>query len=415
MMNINEFLNELSAKHIKLWVDDDQLRYRASKKLMTPELLNKIRENKTEIISFLKLHPESAEHHPKTVQKTVQHIEPPSCDDRLIWDVYTSMYHLPALAAADELCLFSFLEKKPATREEISDNLNLDPRGAEALLGVLSSLGLLIHDQELFSNTPESRNFLLPHSPYYWGGVLHNIRRTALPVYRELLAVLRKPERGTSGTQKQFDFADQWESGNLDPEEARWRTRFMHSHSFPAAMNLGQHLDLAGASRFLDVAGGSGGFCIALAMKNPDVHFTLMDLPPVCEVAKEYIADYGLTDQIETYPADMFKSPWPSGYDAVFFSDIFHDWDWETCIYLGRRSFETLLPGARIFLHEMLLEDRKDSPLAAAAYSMNMLLSTEGKQFTGRELDELLKKCGFADVSITPAYGYFSLITARKL
>jgi hypothetical protein len=34
-------------------------------------------------------------------------LEPPTSDDRLIWDVWLSVYHFPTLAVADALGVFS--------------------------------------------------------------------------------------------------------------------------------------------------------------------------------------------------------------------------------------------------------------------------------------------------------------------
>jgi len=407
---VNQLLNKLLTKNVKLWVEGEQIRYRAPKDVLTPDLLNEIRQNKPELLKILK---ESSTSDQKMVQKRMKQIAPPSCDDQTLWNVYSSMYYLPALAAADELGIFSFIEKQPPTCKEISISLNLEPHGVEVLLGLLAGLGFVTQNKNVYSNTTVSKNFLLPHSPYYWGGILHNTRRTVLPFYNELLLVLRKNNM-RSKNHRQFDLANAWESAALDAYEAEWRTKFMHSHSFSAAMHLAQELDMTGIDKFLDVAGGSGGFCIALAMKNSEIDFTVMDLPPVCKIAARYIAEYGLEDRIHTYPANMFQSSWPDGYDAVFFSDIFHDWDDETCLFLARRSFDILRPGGQIFLHEMLLDETKDSPLATAAYSLNMLLFTEGKQFTAKELEVILTDSGFTDLSIVPAYGYFSLICARK-
>ena len=45
---------------------------------------------------------------------------------------------------------------------------------------------------------------------------------------------------------------------------------------------------------------------------------------------------------------------------------------------------------------------------------MNILLTTDGQQFTSEELEDLLQECGFVDVSVAHSYGYFSLVSARK-
>jgi hypothetical protein len=53
-------------------------------------------------------------------------------------------------------------------------------------------------------------------------------------------------------------------------------------------------------------------------------------------------------------------------------------------------GFENLAPGGRIILHEKLLNDAKTGPFAIAAFSIAMLLWTEGEQYSGQELSTML-------------------------
>jgi methylase of polypeptide subunit release factors len=75
----------------------------------------------------------------------------------------------------------------------------------------------------------------------------------------------------------------------------------------------------------LDVAGGSGGLSIQIGLKYPHLHGIIMDLPPVCKVAEEYIQASGLTARFTTAAADLFTGPYPSGADAIILSVILHD------------------------------------------------------------------------------------------
>ena len=43
-----------------------------------------------------------------------------------------------------------------------------------------------------------------------------------------------------------------------------------------------------------------------------------------------------------------------------------------------------------------------------------LLLATGGRQYSAHELAALLETAGFVDVDVTAAYGYYSLVTARK-
>jgi len=43
-----------------------------------------------------------------------------------------------------------------------------------------------------------------------------------------------------------------------------------------------------------------------------------------------------------------------------------------------------------------------------------MMLGTRGKQFSAPELNALLTTAGFAHMTVTPSYAYYSLVTATK-
>lgn len=334
-------------------------------------------------------------------------LEPPTCDDRSIWEVFLSVYHFPTLTVADELGVFAHLEKSPSTAEEVARHFSLGPRATEALLGVLSSLGFVSQRRRTFYITEVSRNFLLPQSPYYWGGLLRLVRDIPF-THSAILGALRKDKPiGYEGK-------DIWETHQIDPEQAKAFTAAMHSHSFPAATGVARRGDFRGVNRLLDVGGGSACFPIALAQRYPQMRFTILELPVVCKLAESYATDFGLGDRIDTIALDMFRDPWPTGYDAVFFSNIFHDWDWKRCRHLAAQSFEILRSGGRIYVHEALLEDTKDAPLATACFSMAMMFFTEGKQFSLEELDGLLREAGFDNISVVHTYGYYSVVSGRK-
>src|SRR5690349_11154060 len=52
-MTTQEFLSRLSKLDIKLWVDDDRLRYSAPQGVMTSELLAELSEHKADVIALL--------------------------------------------------------------------------------------------------------------------------------------------------------------------------------------------------------------------------------------------------------------------------------------------------------------------------------------------------------------------------
>jgi cyclopropane fatty-acyl-phospholipid synthase-like methyltransferase len=332
----------------------------------------------------------------------------PSCDDKRMWETWLSYYHFPTLTVADEVGLFPLLEKAPLTAGEIAQALKLSPRATEALAGIVAALGFLVQHDGRFHLTDVARNFLLPSSPTYWGGMLQFAR--GVPVTHEaLLAALRK-DRPRGGTMEEM-----WEEHEMEPALAKAFTAAMHSRSFHLGVAAAQRVpEFARVKRLLDVAGGSGCFSIALAQRHPQMRCTVMELKQVATLARGYIAEHGVGDRVDTLVANMFKDPWPAGYDAAFFSNIYHDWDRPESLHLTKRTFDALPKGGRIFIHELLLADTKDAPLVAITDSMVMMLFTAGKQRTAGEFESILVEAGFRDVAVVPTYGYYSVVHARK-
>ena len=340
----------------------------------------------------------------------------PSSDTRDIWDIYLSPTWLPALLAADELGVLVSIADAPGSTEELSSALGLNSRVLGSVLALLASLGYLVPHAGRYHITESARQHLLPSSPFYWGGVWASMR-TDIPLYRRMREVLTTPDpddaipHGSGSGERNIDG---WASGTMAPEAAASMTKYMHSHSAAAAVGVAQSDLFSASRRLLDVGGCSGVFSIALADRHPDLSCTIMDLPAVCELTPRYVQERGLQGRIATHPADMFRHPWPQGYDAVFFSNIFHDWRPVTCLALARSAFRVLPSGGTINLHEMLLNDDGSGPRTAAAFSVLMALGTQGQQFTFAQLASLLTEAGFVDIRCHSTSPVYSLVRGRK-
>jgi 3-hydroxy-5-methyl-1-naphthoate 3-O-methyltransferase len=333
--------------------------------------------------------------------------EPPTVDDRAIWDVWLSQYRLPVVLAADELGLFRLLRDRPSDLGAICSQLRLAPRSAEALLAVLAASDFVVKRLHEFHLTDVSRTFLLEDSQFYWVAMM----REAGGGQESVAALMQRLRTENLGHNDRI--SQRWERGEMTSDDARASNRRMQSHSLPAAVGLARIGDFHGVRRLLDVAGGSGCFSIALAHRYPTLHCTIAELPVVAADTRRYIQRYKCADRVDTHPFNMFSDPWPTGYDAIFLSNVFHDWDALRREELAARSFAALPPGGRIYLHEMLLNDTSDGPLPPALFSV-MMLGTRGKQFSAPELNTLLGSAGFVDMTVTPSYAYHSLVRATK-
>jgi len=333
---------------------------------------------------------------------------PPSCDDTLLWRVLNSVYHLPMLSAADEVGAFVFLDRQPADAATVAAHCKLAINPACAMLGVLCSLGFLAQRDGRFHLTEVTRTYLLPDSDYYWGDFLRLVREP-IPSFSAMLKSLRD---GVPVTQQED--RDLWLVHEEDQARALSFTRAMHSHSMAPAYGVARRGDFGGAQRLLDIGGASGCFSIAIAQRYQQLHCSVYDLPFVCDHNREYVQAAGLAHRIDATAGDMFKDAWPNGYDAVFFSNIFHDWDPQCCQQLVDKSFAYLPAGGRLYIHEMLLGDDQASPEIPAGYSVDMALYTGGKQYSAMELRTMLQQAGFSRITFTHTHGYFWLVTGQR-
>jgi len=332
----------------------------------------------------------------------------PTVDDTAVWDTWLAAYHMPSLAVADRLGLFETLHAKPATAEELSAHANIPLEPLKALLPILSALGFLVPRRGRYQLTNAARLYLLHDSPYYWGNAFFVTRDSG---FTDRLLEKFAVDTGTEHAPRP---AESWESGQVNDELALVVARIMHSHSVPAALGVARREEFADVKRLLDVGGGSGCFSIALAQQWPDLRCTIMELPAMCRGALQYVSDGGVSDRVDTVSVDMFRAAWPTGYDAIFMSNIFHDWSPETNTALSASAFKALPSGGRIFLHEMLINDEGSGPLSAAAFSMIMVAGTRGRQYAFAELAGFLESAGFTDARAVDSYGYYSLVSARK-
>jgi hypothetical protein len=346
----------------------------------------------------------------------VTHLPVPGSDTRDVWEIYLSPTWMPALLVADELGVLQSIADAPGSADELSARLGLNRRALTSVLALLASLGYLVPRHGRYHITDAARHHLLPSSPFYWGGVWTQMRQGS-PLYNQLLTALTTPDPVESIPQASGSgqrSVDGWASGSLSPEAAASMAKYMHSHSAVAAVAVAESDLFASTRRLLDVGGCSGVFSIALAERHADLTCTIMDLPAVCELTPDYVKERGLEDRIDCHAADMFRDPWPRGCDAVFFSNIFHDWRPVTCLTLARHAFDVLPAGGTINIHEMLLNDDGAGPRTAAAFSVLMAASTQGQQFTFGQLESLLADAGFVDIDCHSTSPLHSIVRGRK-
>jgi predicted O-methyltransferase YrrM len=308
-----------------------------------------------------------------------------------LMELATGFWAFKALAAATELGLFTRLAAGAEMEAgKLARELGIADRPAEMLLTACASLGLLERGENGYRNSALSERFLVRGAPYYFGGVVTMFDRRLYPGWGNLTEAIRTNRPTTWDPDRDRSMFDREDPALL---ETFWEA--MHSLSSFTARTLGQAVDLAHAGSLLDVGGGSGAYAIELCRAYPSLRAAVFDLPYVTAMAATRIASAGLGDRITTHGGDFFTDPLPAGHDVHLYSMIMHDWAEARDRMLLRKSFEALPSGGVVIITELLVDDDKTGPAPAALMSLNMLVETEGRNYTAAEYTSWLTDTGF--------------------
>jgi len=305
----------------------------------------------------------------------------------------TGFWASKTLAAAHELDLFTRLAGGASiTVAGLKEALGLHPRPAEMLLTGCAALGLLEKTDSGYRNSPLSEAYLVRGKPYYFGGFVQMADKRLYAGWSRLTEALRTNRPTTWDPAVQSSMFD-----GEDPLVLALFWEAMHSLSTMTARKLGEAVDLRPFRRLLDIGGGSGAYDIELCKQCAALRATVFDLPHVAEIAAGKIAEAGLSDRIETAGGSFFEAL-PRDHDVHLLSMILHDWNEAKNRALLGRSFEALPSGGAVVISELLVNDEKTGPAPAALMSLNMLIETEGRNYTPAEYSAWLAEAGFRQI-----------------
>lgn len=291
------------------------------------------------------------------------------------------------LAAAADLDLFEAVGEDALAAEEIAEKIDGDLRGTTILLDALAALELIDKDGGRYSVPESLRPFVRPGVP---GSVLAMLQHQAncLRRWAQLAGTIRSgepPERTPSVR-----------GGEKDREAF---IEAMDVINRGAATEVIGDLMPIGFTHLLDVGGGSGTWTIAWLGANPDARGTLFDLPPVVPLAEKRLAHAGLGDRVDLVPGDFYADELPPGADLAWISAIVHQNSREQNRELFRKVHQALVPGGRILIRDIVMDETKTRPAGGALFAVNMLAGTRGGgTFTLAELREDLEAAGFGEV-----------------
>lgn len=165
-------------------------------------------------------------------------------------------------------------------------------------------------------------------------------------------------------------------------------------------------------TRWLDVGGGDGTVAETLLRADPRLTCDIFNLPAVAPLVEERARAAGLADRLGFVGGDFLAGPLPSGYDALSFVRVLHDWPADIARTLLEKAWQALPPGGRLVVCE---EFRTQDRLAVQFFWTYFLVGVDACTSRLREVTwytGALAALGFADIRVIP--GPFDVVVATR-
>ena len=294
-----------------------------------------------------------------------------------------------ALMAAVELGLFTQVARGADTEAAVARALDLSSANAERLVTACVALGLLVRDGERVRNAPDVARFLVEGEPTYAGPWML-FSKPDWTEWGRLSTHLRRRESVVLGKYAQ----------GFTVEQARKYHEATYSIGMGAARRFVRQVDLAGRRQILDLGGGSGCYCIVAAQRYPQLRAIVLDLPPVVEVTREFIASHGLADRVSALAGDFTRDALPAGPDVVIMASNLPQYSREIVQAVITRAFAALAPGGEMHLIGEMLDAARTGPRDPALWGLaEALWGSTGLAHSVAECQAYFERAGFRDVA----------------
>jgi SAM-dependent methyltransferase len=304
------------------------------------------------------------------------------------FDSFTGLVAARALSTAVMLGVFDALHESPADAAELAERLSLDPLGAETLATTLLTLGYLEEDGGALRNAEVSERLLVSSSPES----IATFVGAQADLHWETLALL--PEAVRDG--KAYAMHEE-----RHDETERWRAyiRGLFEISRPEHEANAAFVPVEDPRRLVDVAGGHGGFSMAMCRRHPGLEATVLDLPPSVAVGREIVEEQGFSDRISFREGDVFQVGLGEDVDVVSVFNLIHhlpeDRDRELC----RMAREVLRPGGCLVIGDSARPEPGEQVSEHGAISSLLFYAwSHSRNFRPSEIRAWMREAGFDEV-----------------
>jgi ubiquinone/menaquinone biosynthesis C-methylase UbiE len=299
-----------------------------------------------------------------------------------------------AIITATRLGVVASLAAEPGTADAIAGRLTLELAGVEALLTAMVTLGYLEVDANgNYRPTPAGLQ-LVPGAANSVAHFIGAYNASAWEMLGHLDEVLIDARVAASHFRP--------------PEDPFWESYIQglfeltrNDHDANAGL-----VPVTQPRQLLDIAGGHGGFAMAMCRRFPELRATVLDLPASVAVGKRIVSEEGYEGRVEFREGDALTDRLGNGLDVISIWNLLHHLPAHAVGDLLRRAYAALRRGGYLVIGETERADSHEPPSLGGAMSALVYFASSGtRNYSRRELTSWLELAGFANIVVHRSEG----------
>jgi ubiquinone/menaquinone biosynthesis C-methylase UbiE len=299
-------------------------------------------------------------------------------------ETFEAMAMARAIMAGASLGIFDALAERPDDADGLARRLRLDPRGTDILLVALHALGYVDERDGSYRNAPAVERFVLPNSPQSVRAYVEVFNQDMWDEFSRTDDAVRTGE--TSGLHTRA------------PDDPYWERymRGLFDLTRLGGPEVAKMIPARDPKRMLDLAGGHGGYAIAMCRRHSGLRVTIAELEGAARIGREIVAEEGMADRIEFLVGDMFEADIGTGYDVATAFQIVHHFDEDQNVELLSRARESLREGGTIAVleQERPAAGERGSTIGALT-GLLFYVTSHARTYTADELTTFVEAAGF--------------------
>ena len=330
----------------------------------------------------------------------------------IFWSLVYDTGKPQVLKHAINFKVFNYLSE-PISAEEVARKLGTVPELTTRLLDMLAILGIISKKDGQYRNTTLAEEYLVEGKPTYMG----DFYVTTVDMYGGIIGNI--PQALKSGVPEKAPdqtYSDEFWAGQVDLT-ARYQRAMWSYNTLPQVIEMPEFPHF---KRMLDLGGSAGIFTVALVSRHPTLKGTVLDQPPIVEVTKKIISEYGLQDRIDVIGADFSKDEFfGKDYDLVWTSDTLSFFpDKDKLAEICKRVYQSMNSGG-LFVSQQLMVVSKNGIWPSDTAWQSHVIAFGGLNCTLYETDvsEAMLRAGFRSVEsryVKCAHGTTRVDIGRK-